>query len=281
MGDGLEARRDRQTHHHAISAETVTSASPSSASGTDRTVSASKLLAAVRLLTRTAPPRTRDPDYHLSCVSTLYTFTSHRNSERLFNRPRTVLMEIVPGESAGGASRPWVQGPGPERLALPPGWFESSNGFRGFPRRDILNNDTTRTFHDALAPDKYRDSVTSGLWSVGPGRRHHRYRLVRRQPLRHGKHVPRAGFPPSPPYYHGHYSNGPIWLEYLAGQLGVSAPTPSLAGGTDNAWGGAQTGDGYSFLGTPNIGSQISTYLATNTLAAPSSSPSGAGRTTF
>jgi len=73
------------------------------------------------------------------------------------------------------------------------------------------------------------------------------------------------GYPPSPPYYQGHYSNGPIWLEYMAGQLGVAAPTPSLAGGTDNAWGGAETGNGTSFMGTPNIGSQISTYLATNT----------------
>jgi phospholipase/lecithinase/hemolysin len=76
-----------------------------------------------------------------------------------------------------------------------------------------------------------------------------------------------AGTPPAP-YYQGHYSNGPIWLEYLAGRLGVAAPLPSLAGGTDNAWGGAQTGAGLSFLGTPNIGLQISTYLAANTLSA-------------
>jgi phospholipase/lecithinase/hemolysin len=69
-----------------------------------------------------------------------------------------------------------------------------------------------------------------------------------------------SGFPPSP-YYMGHYSNGPIWLEYLAAQLGVAAPTPSLAGGTDNAWGGAQTGNGNSFMGTPNIGAQIDAYL--------------------
>ncbi len=75
------------------------------------------------------------------------------------------------------------------------------------------------------------------------------------------------GAPTSPPYYMGHYSNGPIWLEYLAGQLGVPAPTASYGGGTDNAWGGAQTGDGYSVQGTPNIGLQISTYLATNTLS--------------
>ena len=71
-----------------------------------------------------------------------------------------------------------------------------------------------------------------------------------------------AGIPQSPPYYQGHYSNGPIWLEYLASKLGVAAPAPSLAGGLDNAWGGAQTGDGLSFMGTPNIGIQISTYLA-------------------
>jgi phospholipase/lecithinase/hemolysin len=76
-----------------------------------------------------------------------------------------------------------------------------------------------------------------------------------------------AGAPPAP-YYDGHYSNGPIWLEYLAGRLGVTAPLPSLVGGTDNAWGGAQTGGGLSFLGTPNIGLQISTYLAANTLNA-------------
>ncbi|MBV8128092.1 MAG: SGNH/GDSL hydrolase family protein [Planctomycetaceae bacterium] len=74
------------------------------------------------------------------------------------------------------------------------------------------------------------------------------------------------GIPP-PPYYRGHYSNGPIWLEYLANSLGVPAPTASLAGGTDNAWGGAETGNGLSFEGTPNIGLQISTYLASNTLS--------------
>jgi phospholipase/lecithinase/hemolysin len=73
------------------------------------------------------------------------------------------------------------------------------------------------------------------------------------------------GIPPSPPYYQGHYSNGPIWLEYLANGLGVPAPTASLAGGTDNAWGGAETGNGLSFEDTPNIGLQISTYLASHT----------------
>ena len=74
------------------------------------------------------------------------------------------------------------------------------------------------------------------------------------------------GIPP-PPYYRGHYSNGPIWLEYLANSLGVPAPTASLAGGTDNAWGGAETGSGLSFESTPNIGTQITTYLGSHTLS--------------
>jgi phospholipase/lecithinase/hemolysin len=71
-----------------------------------------------------------------------------------------------------------------------------------------------------------------------------------------------ADIPTSPPYYQGHYSNGPIWLEYFAASQGLPAPKPSLApGGTDYAYGGAQTGDGTSFMGTPNVGSQISMYL--------------------
>ncbi len=70
---------------------------------------------------------------------------------------------------------------------------------------------------------------------------------------------------PGGSYDPGHYSNGPIWLEYLAHSLGIAAPTPSLAGGTDYAWGGAETGKGLSFAGTPNIGTQISMYLASNT----------------
>src|SRR5271166_4970069 len=59
------------------------------------------------------------------------------------------------------------------------------------------------------------------------------------------------GIPP-PPYYQGHYSNGPIWLEYLANSLGVPAPTASLAGGTDYAWGFAQTGPGYTTTPLPS-----------------------------
>ena len=61
---------------------------------------------------------------------------------------------------------------------------------------------------------------------------------------------------------------GPVWVEYLAGRLGIAAPTPSLTGGTDYAWGGAETGFGLSASGTPNINSQVATFLAGNTLSA-------------
>ncbi|MFI5457730.1 MAG: SGNH/GDSL hydrolase family protein [Isosphaerales bacterium] len=78
--------------------------------------------------------------------------------------------------------------------------------------------------------------------------------------------------PPSPPYYQGHFSNGPIWLEYLAKDLGVSAPTPYLAGGSDYAFGGAETGPGYAnFMGyqIPNIDTQIAAYFAAHNTPSP------------
>ena len=76
-----------------------------------------------------------------------------------------------------------------------------------------------------------------------------------------------TGTPPSP-YFDGRYSNGPIWVEYLGGRLGIAAPTPSLSGGTDYAWGGAESGLGLSASGTLNINSQVATFLAGNTLSA-------------
>lgn len=62
-----------------------------------------------------------------------------------------------------------------------------------------------------------------------------------------------GAYPPAP-YYNGHFSNGPVAVEWLAAGLGLPL--------TDLAVGGAQTGTGnkYSFLGATGIQSQIGLY---------------------
>jgi phospholipase/lecithinase/hemolysin len=57
--------------------------------------------------------------------------------------------------------------------------------------------------------------------------------------------------PVSPPYNSQNYgvvsasefSNGPVWVQDLAGMLGLGQLTPSLIGGTDFAYGGAEAGN--------------------------------------
>jgi phospholipase/lecithinase/hemolysin len=44
------------------------------------------------------------------------------------------------------------------------------------------------------------------------------------------------------PYYQGHFSNGLTWVEDLSNMLGLGTLKPSLAGGNDFAFGGAETG---------------------------------------
>ena len=65
--------------------------------------------------------------------------------------------------------------------------------------------------------------------------------------------------PLSPPYYNGRFSNGPIWIEHVAG--GMHLPMlPALAGGTDYAFGGAfatATVDGI-----PSVTDQVGLYLS-------------------
>ncbi len=70
-------------------------------------------------------------------------------------------------------------------------------------------------------------------------------------------------FPASPPYFQGQFSNGPVWLTQLAARLGLPNPGPSLAGGTDYAFAGAEThsASGLSTEGTPNLDTQIGLYL--------------------
>lgn len=80
----------------------------------------------------------------------------------------------------------------------------------------------------------------------------------------------------SPPasygYVNGAFANGMNWLQYLAKDIGVAAPTASFAGGNDYAYGGATTGYGTTSATVgpatatvPNMGTQVADYLSTNT----------------
>ncbi|WP_082649804.1 SGNH/GDSL hydrolase family protein [Bradyrhizobium lablabi] len=71
---------------------------------------------------------------------------------------------------------------------------------------------------------------------------------------------------PIQPYASGVYSNGPIWASDVAAKLGIQLQ-PSLAGGTNYAFGGATTGpagNGFPF----SLLTQAGQYLATNTVSA-------------
>jgi phospholipase/lecithinase/hemolysin len=59
-------------------------------------------------------------------------------------------------------------------------------------------------------------------------------------------------------------------VEQFAAGLGVADPSPSLKGGTNYAWGGAETGTGLSVQNgiSPNVNTQVATFLAGHTLGA-------------
>ena len=74
--------------------------------------------------------------------------------------------------------------------------------------------------------------------------------------------VPISGnsFIPTDPYESGHYTNGQVWAQIVASSLGLSA-NPSLAGGTDYAYGGARTGT-TSSDGAPSLEAQVGSFLS-------------------
>jgi phospholipase/lecithinase/hemolysin len=69
--------------------------------------------------------------------------------------------------------------------------------------------------------------------------------------------------PVSPPYADRSFSNGPVWVKNLAESIGLPEIKPSLAGGTDFAYGGASTGQtSVHTLNPTDLASQYSQFLA-------------------
>jgi phospholipase/lecithinase/hemolysin len=62
---------------------------------------------------------------------------------------------------------------------------------------------------------------------------------------------------PCPPHWANRRCDGPLWVEALAAGLGLPPPLPSLAGGTNHAFGGARSGRGVSPKGVPNLLTQV------------------------
>ena len=68
--------------------------------------------------------------------------------------------------------------------------------------------------------------------------------------------------PVAPPYADRSFSNGPNWVQDLAQDLGLPPLNPSLAGGTDFAYGGAETGQTqYHALNPTDLTSQYTQFL--------------------
>jgi phospholipase/lecithinase/hemolysin len=66
-------------------------------------------------------------------------------------------------------------------------------------------------------------------------------------------------------YFQGRFSNGPIWVDALAQELGEPAVQPSLAGGLDYAFGGATVAlqnQPPPFNAFPRVAQQVDQFLA-------------------
>lgn len=73
-----------------------------------------------------------------------------------------------------------------------------------------------------------------------------------------------GGLVPGPNYWNGRVSNGPVWSERFAQSLGFTAQN-SLSGGNNYAYAFGRTGSGTANLIFPNVGTQIGSYLSSNT----------------
>ena len=72
-----------------------------------------------------------------------------------------------------------------------------------------------------------------------------------------GRFFAATGYPPAP-YYQGRFSNGPVWVEYLAPQLGLTY-NPA----TNFAWAGSTTGLTNNNGPFPGLLAQLNAYVAT------------------
>jgi phospholipase/lecithinase/hemolysin len=74
-----------------------------------------------------------------------------------------------------------------------------------------------------------------------------------------------GGALPGATYSNGRFSNGNVWVQDMAGTLGLpAAAKPSLQGGTDYAIGGATSGSG-----ALNLGGELTAYGATHSVGDP------------
>jgi phospholipase/lecithinase/hemolysin len=72
-----------------------------------------------------------------------------------------------------------------------------------------------------------------------------------------------SGSKPASPYVDGQFSNGPVWVQDLAARLGLPPLTPSLAGGSDYAFGHATTGSpSTNNSDIPNLEQQVGTFFS-------------------
>ena len=79
------------------------------------------------------------------------------------------------------------------------------------------------------------------------------------------------GVIPGAPYVNGQFSNGPVWVQGSAAGLGLAPLTPSLLGGTDYAFGSAETGP--EPFNNSNAATFLNAQVAQFALSHPSADP--------
>ena len=72
-----------------------------------------------------------------------------------------------------------------------------------------------------------------------------------------------GGTVPGAPYYMGRFSNGPLWVDHVAGFLGLPMK-PALLGGTNYAFAGAEVTTASNIGGAtiPSVPQQVELYLS-------------------